>query len=85
MDLPDGAKRDEMNCSIRGCPGELERRTITHTVRHQGRLLVIDHVPAEVCRVCGEALLAPETIRRIQQILDAQPTPSSTVPLYEYA
>jgi YgiT-type zinc finger domain-containing protein len=40
-----------MKCSIRGCPGEYEERTIVHTVKHKGDVIVIDHVPAEVCSV----------------------------------
>ena len=48
-----------MKCSIIGCPGEYEEREITHTVRHKGRVAVIDHVPAEVCSVCADVLLKP--------------------------
>jgi YgiT-type zinc finger domain-containing protein len=72
-----------MKCSIKNCPGEYERRAITHTVRQNGRVVVIDHVPAEVCTVCGDVLLQPETIRQLESLLKrAQPT--SSVPLYEY-
>jgi len=52
-----------MKCSIEGCSGEYEERKIVHTVRHQGQVVVIDHVPAEVCSVCGDVLLKPETVR----------------------
>jgi len=38
-----------MECSIKGCPGVYEERTVVHTVRHKGEVIVIDHVPAEVC------------------------------------
>jgi YgiT-type zinc finger domain-containing protein len=74
-----------MSCSIQGCPGEYENRTITHTVRHQGRIVVIDHVPAEVCSVCGDVLLTPQTVRHIEALLRAGTAPSRSVPLYEYA
>jgi hypothetical protein len=47
--------------------------------------MVIDHVPAEVCSVCGDVLLAPETVRRIEALLKATPAPSRSVPLYEFA
>ena len=74
----------EMKCSIKECPGEYELRAITHTVRQNGRVVVIDHVPAEVCDVCGDVLLRPETIRQLESLLKrAEPTRS--VPLYEYA
>ena len=52
-----------MKCSIKGCPGMYEERLIVHTVRFRGQTIVIDHVPAEVCSVCGDVLLTPETTR----------------------
>ena len=74
-----------MKCSIEGCPGVYGKGTVMHTVRHHGQVIVIDHVPAEVCSVCGDVLLRPETVRRIEVLLDEQNQPTSTVPLYEYA
>ena len=58
-----------MNCSIQGCPGEYEDKEVAHTVRHQGEVVVIDRVPAEVCSVCGDVLLRPETVRDIEALL----------------
>ena len=74
-----------MKCGITGCPGEYEGRKILHTVRHRGQVMVIDHVPAEVCSVCGDVLLAPETVRRLEELLRKPTQSSATVPLYEYA
>lgn len=74
-----------MKCTIQGCPGEYEARQVVHTIKHHGDVIVIDHVPAEVCRICGDVLLAPETIRRIEALLRATPPPDRNVPLYEYA
>lgn len=74
-----------MKCSIVGCPGQYEDRQIVHTVRHRGQVIVIDHVPAEVCSVCGDVLLKPETVRRIEELVQAAGKPARTVPLYEYA
>ena len=39
----------DMKCSIDGCPGEYEAKNIMHTVRRHGQVIVIDHVPADVC------------------------------------
>jgi YgiT-type zinc finger domain-containing protein len=73
-----------MKCSIQECQGEYEERVILHTVRHRGQVIVIDHVPGEVCSVCGDTLLKPETVRRIEELLRKAPRPAKTVPLYEY-
>ena len=74
-----------MKCSIQGCPGEYEERTVVHTVRENDQVTVINHVPAEVCRACGDVLLSPETVRHIEELLRTKPSPSASVPLYEYA
>jgi hypothetical protein len=46
---------------------------------------VIDRVPAEVCSVCGDVLLTPETVRHIEALLLHPKEPLSTVPLYQFA
>lgn len=74
-----------MKCTIEGCPGTYEDRRIVHTVRHHGQVMVIDHVPAAVCSVCGDVLLRPETVRRIEELVRTTAKPAGTVPLYEFA
>jgi YgiT-type zinc finger domain-containing protein len=78
-------EEEAMRCSIEGCPGDYEARAIVHTVRHDGDVIVNENVPAEVCSVCGDVLLAPETVRHIEALLRSRPRPISMVPLYEYA
>ena len=63
-----------MRCSISDCPGEYEQRDIVHTVRYQGQVIVVDHVPAEVCTVCGDILFKAETVRRIEDIIHSRYT-----------
>ena len=74
-----------MKCSIQGCPGEYEDKLIVHTVRYHGQIVVIDRVPAEVCSVCGDVLLQPETVRQIEQLLRVMARPQRMVPVYEFA
>ena len=74
-----------MKCSIQGCPGEYEQKAIIHTVQHGGEVFVFEHVPAEVCSVCGDKILAPETIRHIESLLKQKTKPEKMIPLYEYA
>jgi len=74
-----------MKCSIAGCPGECESKFVTHAVRKSGRVVVIDRVPAEVCAVCGDVLLSPDTVRHIERLLAKAGRPAREVPLYEYA
>ncbi len=74
-----------MKCTLQGCPGEYEARAVVHTVKRHGEVIVIDHVPAEVCTICGDVLFAPETVRRIEALLRGTPVPKRNVPLYEFA
>lgn len=74
-----------MRCSIGGCTGEYREQQVVHTVRHHGQVIVVDHVPADVCSVCGDILLKPDTVRHIEKLLQTSTQPKSTVPLYEYA
>lgn len=73
-----------MKCTIDGCPGEYGAEKVMHVVRHWDRVRVIDHVPADVCSVCGDVLLRPGTVRRIEALLQAEHPPTRTVPLYEF-
>jgi YgiT-type zinc finger domain-containing protein len=74
-----------MPSSIASCSGDREEREIHHTVRYKGQLIVIDHVPAEVCTVCGDVLLRPETVRKIQAMVRESRRPAGSVPLYGVA
>lgn len=74
-----------MRCSIDGCSGEYEQREIVHTVQQGNRIIVIDHVPAEVCTICGDVLFTPETVRRIELLRKTTAVPTRTVPLYDFA
>lgn len=78
-------KARKMKCSIQGCPGDYEARSIVQTARREGQVIVIDHVPAEVCVVCGDTLLHPDTVRKIETLLNQKRQPASRVPLYEFA
>ncbi len=73
-----------MKCSIAACTGTYEAKSVHHTVRHHGRVIVIDHVPAQVCDVCGDVVFNPRTVRRIEELLETLPQPEQTAPLYEY-
>ena len=66
-------------------PRQYEARQVVHTVRYRGQVIVIDHVPADFCFTCGDVLLKPQTVRRIEELLRTSGQPASTVPLYEYA
>lgn len=73
-----------MNCTIVGCPGTYESRETVIVERVQGALVVIEHVPVEVCDLCGDVLLRPETLRHLEALRHTDRPPVRTVPLYAY-
>ena len=74
-----------MKCSIQGCTGHYERRLIMHAVKQGRQVLVFEDVPAEVCDVCSDVLLAPETIRHLEKLMRQEAEPQSQAPVFAYA
>lgn len=51
------------------CGGTLERGRASYTINRKGYHLIIDDVPAWVCRQCGEALFDEEVVDLIQDMI----------------
>lgn len=64
-----------------------EERLVTYTQALEGRFIVIEHVPARICRETGEQLFSPDTVSRIQAIVRGQLRPARFLqtPVYEFA
>ncbi|MDA3948857.1 MAG: YgiT-type zinc finger protein [Spirochaeta sp.] len=60
---------------------------VTYTIQHLGKIYVIEHVPAHVCRETGEEYFAPETVEHIQRIITSDRTPDRVIetPVFEYS
>lgn len=60
---------------------------VTYTINIDGKLLVIEHVPARVCLETGEQLFSAETAERIQELIlnKQKPTRVMEVPVFEFA
>ena len=65
----------------------LEERNVTYTLEVEGKLIVIENVPARVNAETGEQLFAPETVEHLQKLVWDQKKPKRVlqVPVYEYA
>ncbi|HLX58003.1 MAG TPA: YgiT-type zinc finger protein [Ktedonobacteraceae bacterium] len=74
-----------MKCSIADCPGEYEQRELARAMRQDERIIVVAHIPAEVCNTCGDVLFTPETIERLEELRRTTRPPASTMPLYNFA
>ena len=60
---------------------------VTYTIEVDGKLIVIERVPARVSLETGEQLFSAETVERIQQLIFSKqkPTRVMEVPVFEFA
>ena len=53
------------------CQSELKRDTATFTDSRNGYVIVLQDIPAWVCKQCGEPLFALDAVSGIQDVLRA--------------
>ncbi len=72
-----------MRCNF--CKGSTEERMIRYVQEFDGRVIIIENVPAEVCTQCGEQLIRPEVAEKIQRLVWERPSPKrkAQVPVYD--
>lgn len=60
---------------------------VTYTLLHEGKLCVIEHVPARVCVETGEQFFAPETVEHIHALIKGRRAPTRVIEtqVYDYA
>jgi hypothetical protein len=60
---------------------------VTYIVEVDGELVIIQHVPARVNTETGERLFSPETVEKIQAIIQSQQAPTKVIqaPVFEFA
>lgn len=70
-------------------PGEehLVERLVNYTIEVNGRIVLVDHVPARVNEETGERFFAPETVERLQEIIWSMNEPDRIIetPVFEFA
>ena len=74
-----------MKCTIQGCSGEYENKLIVKSFKRNDKIFVLDGIPAEVCTVCGDILIRPDTLSKVEKMIAGPHDPNDTVPLYKYA
>lgn len=68
------------------CGGSVTERVVTLTLPdREGRIRIIEGVPAGVCDQCHEKYLTVETSRAIDTLLAAAPVREEPVPVWEFA
>jgi len=65
----------------------LEAQEVTYILELDNEIIVIEHVPAQVNTETGERLFAPETVEKIQQIVQSRQAPKKIIqtPVFDFA
>lgn len=64
----------------------IEQR-VTYTLEVEGKIVVVENVPARVCIETGEQFFSPETVEHLQEIVWGSKEPKRVieVPVFEFA
>ena len=64
-----------------------EERQVTYTQELEGRFVLVEGVPARVCRETGETLFSPETVDQLQALIHGHCRPARVIatPVYQFS
>ena len=62
-------------------------KKVTCVHEQEGKVVIVEHVPARVCVETGDRFFAPDIVERLQQIVWEQRKPTRVVetPVFEFA
>ncbi|MEM9003354.1 MAG: YgiT-type zinc finger protein [Cyanobacteria bacterium P01_F01_bin.86] len=65
----------------------LIEKSVTYTLNLNGKLILVENVPARVNEETGEQFFAPSTVERLQQTILDTPEPNHfiQVPVYKFS
>jgi HTH-type transcriptional regulator/antitoxin MqsA len=70
----------EFKCHV--CGNETARNVFVNEVLEvDGRRVLVEHVPAQVCTRCREAVFSRETTERVRQLVHGAGRPTRTIAL----
>lgn len=74
-----------MKCDI--CGGPLVEQEVTYRIELEGKLIVVEHVPARTCIQCGEKLYSAQTVEHLQKTVWEEKTPSRVMetPVFDFS
>ena len=65
---------------------EMVEKAVTYALELEGKVFIIEHVPARVNPETGEQFFAPETVELLQSVLNTNARPHRIIetPVYEF-
>lgn len=71
-------------CHVCGS-NEYHQELVNEVFQIDGRPVLVENIPAQICDRCGEPVFSRETTERIRQMLHSQAKPLRTVQMAVYA
>ena len=70
-----------------GWDERIVERKVTYHIELEGRLILVQNVPARVNVETGERMFSPATVEHLQELVRSRQLPARTIetPVYEYA
>lgn len=69
------------------CGGAMNEDLVTHPQEYEGRIILLENVPVLACGQCGEVMIKPEVLEKIQKLAwsESEPQRTATIPVYDLA
>ena len=73
------------SCPVCNC-SQSRAELVEEAFKIDGRHILVDRVPSEVCQQCGERSFSRETTEKVRQLVrsGANPRKSMSIPVYEF-
>lgn len=66
------------------CGNAFARRDFVNEIFHlEGRRVLVEHVPVEICARCGEKVFSRETTEKIRLLVHGAPTRTEILEVFE--
>ena len=65
--------------------GEFEEKLVSEVFQIEGRTVLVENIPAHVCRRCSEPVFSRQTTERIRRMLHGEARPIRTVDMEVFA
>jgi len=68
------------------CGGKLEKKFVTFYYEEDGKYILVENVPAEVCVKCGEKIYSPEVTDELLKFArdKFKPVKSIKIPVFDF-
>jgi len=69
------------------CGGKLEKKIVTFYYEEDGKYLLVENVPAEVCTKCGEKIYSPKVTDELLEFArdKFKPVKRIKIPVFDFA